>query len=50
MIEKMIDDSLMGVSRKVRESSQTQKAGGKPEKKPAAKTEAAKKEDLKEYL
>ncbi len=43
MIEKMIDDSLMGVSKA--KDDKNQKANPKPEKKPAVKPEAVRKEE-----
>ncbi len=47
MIEKMIDNSLMGVSSKVKNTEKNQKSGSKPEKKQPAKQENAKKEKEK---
>ena len=47
MIEKMIDNSLMGVSSKVKNTDKNQKSGSKPEKKQPAKQENAKKEKEK---
>ncbi len=47
MIEKMIDNSLMGVSSKVKNTDKNQKSGSKPEKKQPAKQENTKKEKEK---